>query len=155
MEKDYQKIIVGIDQSEQAYRAFIRAAHIAKEYPNSVLYMLSILPANANNLKAPSLADDDFGDWTIEIEAKPLSRQVAELLATYEREAYAMGVQNVDYQIQVGGDPKAEILKQVGNPEHSIIIVGATTKTTFQKLLLGSVSSHIIKNAHCDIYIVR
>ncbi|MGL4624819.1 MAG: universal stress protein [Culicoidibacterales bacterium] len=155
MEKKYQKIVVGIDQSEQAYRAFIRAAHVAKEYPEAELYLLSVLPLNANNLRAPQLVDDEFGDWTMEIQAKPLSRQIAELLASYEQEAYALGVKIVDYQIQVGGDPKLELLKQIREPEMTLVVVGATTKTTFQKLVLGSVSSYIVKNAQCDIYIVR
>lgn len=155
MANKYQKIIVGIDQSEQAYRAFIRAAHVAKEYPEAELYLLSVLPQNANNLRSPQLIDDEFGDWAMEIESKPLSRQIAELLASYEQEAYRLGVKNVDYQIQVGGDAKVELIKQIRNPEQTLIVVGATTKTTFQKLVLGSVSAYIVKNANCDIYIVR
>ncbi len=154
MEKTYQKIIVGIDQSEQSYRAFIRAANVAKTYPGAVLYLLAVLPPNANNLKSPQLLDND-DDWVMTIEAKPLSRQMAELLARYEQEAYALGVKLVDYQIQVGGDPKHELLKLVTDAETNLLVVGATTKTTFQKLVLGSVSSHIIKNAACDIYIIR
>lgn len=155
MEKEYTKIIVGIDQSEQSHRAFVRAAHLAKEYPSCELYLLAVLPQNANNLQSPRLVDSGGDDWTMEIESKPLSRQVAELLASYEKEAYEIGVELVDYQIQVGGDPKVELVKQVNDAETTVIVVGATTKTTFQKLLLGSVSSHIIKNAPCDIYIVR
>ncbi|MGL5296804.1 MAG: universal stress protein [Culicoidibacterales bacterium] len=155
MEKVYTKIIVGIDQSKQSYRAFQRAARLAKEHPDSELYLLAVLPPNANNLQSPKFVEDGFDDWTMSVDSKPLSRQIAEMLAAYEQEAYELGVKLVDYQIQVGGEPKLELIQQVIHPETSVIVVGATTKSTFQKLVLGSVSSYIVKNTPCDIYIIR
>ena len=36
-----------------------------------------------------------------------------------------------------------------------LIIVGSRGRTSFKKLLLGSVSSKIIKNAHCAVLVIR
>jgi nucleotide-binding universal stress UspA family protein len=37
----------------------------------------------------------------------------------------------------------------------NLIIIGSRGRTGFKKLLLGSVSSNIIKNAHCTVLVIR
>jgi nucleotide-binding universal stress UspA family protein len=36
-----------------------------------------------------------------------------------------------------------------------LIVIGSRGRTSFKKLLLGSVSSNIIKNAHCAVLVIR
>ncbi len=47
------------------------------------------------------------------------------------------------------------ILEYAESNDVNLIIIGSRGRTGFKKLLLGSVSSSIIKNAHCTVLVIR
>ena len=47
------------------------------------------------------------------------------------------------------------ILEYAESNDVNLIIIGSRGRTGFKKLLLGSVSSNIIKNAHCTVLVIR
>lgn len=49
----------------------------------------------------------------------------------------------------------ATIMEYAETRNADLIIIGSRGRTGFKKLLLGSVSSSIIKNAHCPVLIIR
>jgi nucleotide-binding universal stress UspA family protein len=54
------------------------------------------------------------------------------------------------------GSPKEMIAKTlVEEWDCDLIVMGATGKGTIAKLVVGSVTNHVIKHAPCDVLIVR
>jgi nucleotide-binding universal stress UspA family protein len=49
----------------------------------------------------------------------------------------------------------ATIMEYAESENIDLIIIGSRGRTSFKKLLLGSVSSSIIKNAHCAVLVIR
>ncbi|MGH9979176.1 MAG: universal stress protein, partial [Nitrososphaeraceae archaeon] len=47
------------------------------------------------------------------------------------------------------------IMEYAESNDVNLIIIGNRGRTGFKKLLLGSVSSSIIKNAHCAVLVIR
>ena len=59
-------------------------------------------------------------------------------------------------EIVEGAKSVATTIMEYAESENvDIIIVGSRGRTSFKKLLLGSVSSNVIKNAHCAVLVVR
>jgi nucleotide-binding universal stress UspA family protein len=63
-------------------------------------------------------------------------------------------------------EPKTEIVEGVKSVATTImeyaesenidlIIIGSRGRTSFKKLLLGSISSNVMKNAHCAVLVIR
>jgi nucleotide-binding universal stress UspA family protein len=54
------------------------------------------------------------------------------------------------------GNPKEMIAKTLVEEWNcDLIVMGATGKGTIAKLVVGSVTNHVIKHAPCDVLIVR
>ena len=59
-------------------------------------------------------------------------------------------------EIVEGAKSAATTIMEYAESENiDLIIVGSRGRTGFKKLLLGSVSSKIIKNAHCAVLVIR
>jgi len=63
---------------------------------------------------------------------------------------------NLKTEIVEGAKSVATTIMEYAESENvDLIIVGSRGRTSFKKLLLGSVSSNVIKNAHCAVLVVR
>jgi nucleotide-binding universal stress UspA family protein len=59
-------------------------------------------------------------------------------------------------EIVEGAKSAATTIMEYAESENiDLIIIGSRGRTSFKKLLLGSVSSDIIKNAHCAVLVIR
>jgi nucleotide-binding universal stress UspA family protein len=59
-------------------------------------------------------------------------------------------------EIIEGAKSAATTIMEYAESENiDLIIIGSRGRTSFKKLLLGSVSSDIIKNAHCAVLVIR
>ncbi|MBP1042149.1 universal stress protein [Vagococcus sp. BWB3-3] len=136
----YKKILVGIDSSENASKAFFEAAHIAKRN-DAVLYVVHVI----NNLVG-YLTDDAIAQ---------LKDDAQELSSNLMAQAENIGFTNIEVIIQVGS-PKQLIThtlpKELGA---ELIVLGATGKHRLQESLLGSVPHYASTNANRNVLIVR
>jgi nucleotide-binding universal stress UspA family protein len=55
--------------------------------------------------------------------------------------------------VQARGNP-AEVLVDASK-DADLVIVGSASLTRLQRLVLGSVSSHVVRDAACDVLVVR
>ncbi|MDK8197897.1 universal stress protein, partial [Enterococcus faecalis] len=53
------------------------------------------------------------------------------------------------------GEAKDEIVSYAEANDIDLIVVGSTGKGSIRRALLGSVSSYIVRHAHCDVLVVR
>ena len=76
-------------------------------------------------------------------------------LNDYEADAKKAGVEHISKVIEYGA-PKVMIANQIPeNNQIDLIMLGATGLNAVERLFIGSVSEYVIRNADCDVLIVR
>lgn len=140
----YKRILVAVDGSEEADRAFDQAVELANKY-DSVLGIVSVV--DIRNF-TPSVAFE--GDLEEQVYAN-LKDKVMEL----SQHAKGKGVKEIRYYLE-SGNPKTLVAIDIpAEFQADLIIVGATGLNRIEKLLVGSVSSFVTRQAKCDTLIVR
>ncbi|MGT2742375.1 universal stress protein [Streptococcus plurextorum] len=140
----YHHILVGIDGSSQAERAFEKGCAVAMRN-EAVLVLAHIIDIRTLQNVA---ALDTFVFETLEKDAR-------EMLEAYKREAIDKGVKEVKVVLEFGS-PKNLLAIDIPEQENiDLILLGATGLNTFERLLLGSSSEYIMRHAKVDILIVR
>ena len=55
----------------------------------------------------------------------------------------------------IDGDPREALLEVARQEDVDLIVVGSHGRTGLEKLLMGSVSSHVVNHAPCSVLVVR
>jgi nucleotide-binding universal stress UspA family protein len=132
-----RKILVGYDGTEPARRALAYAADLAD---GSGVTVASVVPSLAGPPFA-GVADPLSEGWTASLldEAEAFLR---------ERDVEVTTVEPI-------GDA-AEGLIRTAEAEHSdLIIVGTHGRNALERMLVGSVSARLARDAPCDVLVVR
>ncbi|MFD3445319.1 universal stress protein [Microbacteriaceae bacterium 4G12] len=143
MNNSYRNILVAVDGSKEAEKAFKKAIHVTKRN-NAKLIIAHVVDVKAYSaVEAYSRAIAERANLFAE-----------DLLADYQKTAEEAGIQ-VDTVLEFG-NPKAKISKEIA-PQHQIdlIVCGATGLNAVERFLIGSVSEHIVRYANCDVLVVR
>ncbi|KSU63982.1 universal stress protein UspA [[Bacillus] enclensis] len=144
MSLKYQNILVAVDGSKEAEWAFQKAIAIAKRN-DATLSMIHVI--DTRSFAAIESYDRTVGERAI--------RYAEELLEEYKKEAAGKGVTKVNTYVEYGS-PKVIIPREANkNIEADLIICGATGLNAVERFLIGSVSEHITRAAHCDVLVVR
>lgn len=53
------------------------------------------------------------------------------------------------------GDPREALVDTVRAENADLLVVGSHGRTGISKLMLGSVASHVVAHAHCDVLVVK
>ncbi|WP_286229358.1 universal stress protein [Neobacillus mesonae] len=140
----YQNILVAIDGSKEADRAFKKGIEIAKRN-NAKLLLVHVVDTR-------SFALIEAYDTVIGDRAEKLAK---EMLENYKQLAEEAGLSNVHYEIDFGS-PKVKIPRDL-TKKHSIdlILCGATGLNVVERFFIGSVSEHIVRYAPCDVLVIR
>ena len=65
------------------------------------------------------------------------------------------GLSNIEHRIEYGS-PKVMIAKELPTQYPiDLIMIGATGLNKVERLFIGSVSEYVIRNAPCDVLVVR
>jgi nucleotide-binding universal stress UspA family protein len=132
------KIVVGYDGSDHAKRALERAVNIASP-GDRMLIVGAVEPKLEPSPTSGALQDPS------ESEHRRQSLEEAEaFLAEKGIEAET---------VQAYGDPGSAIVD--AGKDADLIVVGSRGRNTFERLLLGSVSSKVIHRAQSDVLVVR
>ncbi|GCF93247.1 universal stress protein [Enterococcus florum] len=144
MEQQYKKIMVAVDGSSEAELAFKKAVNVAKRN-DAELLLAHVIDTRA--FQTVSSFDNVLAE-----QATEMAKQT---LADYENYAKESGCAHVSKVIEYGA-PKMMIAMQI--PEENkidLIMLGATGLNAVERLFIGSVSEYVIRNASCDVLIVR
>jgi nucleotide-binding universal stress UspA family protein len=139
------RILVAVDGSENADRAFEYAAYIAKQCEVERLFIINVIEGFGRNISAWAKRDSGVKD---------LEHNSKELLEKYKSKAYSQAFTTVEI-ISTAGNAGEEILRAVEREKIDTIVMGSRGRSTASKLLLGSVSHNVIHNAKCPVVIVR
>lgn len=141
---EYKNIIVAVDGSEAAERAFTKSLDIVKRN-NAKLILAHVVDSR-------TFATAEAYDRTIAERAEQYAR---ELLDSYVEKAKNAGITDIERCIEFGS-PKVKIAKNIADDfKADLIICGATGMTAVERFLIGSVSESITRHASCDVLVVR
>lgn len=144
--QEYQTILVGVDGSEQADQAFDKAVAVARRNQATII----IAHVLENHLFENMGYTFNQGDM-IQIETD----RSKELLNRYQQRADAAGVKQSE-TVLAFGSPKTVMAHDL--PEKyqvDLMMVGQSGLNAVERFVMGSVSSYVIRNATCDVLIVR
>ncbi|WP_416191926.1 universal stress protein [Neisseria sp. CCUG12390] len=144
MLNEYRNILVAVDGSPQAEKAFHKAAAIAVSN-HSRLVIAHILDQSL--MQHASLLTQNFHD--------KLETEAQKLLEGYALHARDSGVDDVAILIETG-NPKQLLSEDIPQRENiDLIVLGATGLNALERMLVGSSSSYIVQNAEVDVLVVR
>ncbi|MDO4903448.1 MAG: universal stress protein [Limosilactobacillus sp.] len=145
----YKKVLVGIDGSKQSDMAFDKAVDIAKQN-GAKLYLLSVI--NGEILPAGGVNGYGLVDRGV---YEPAVDAMNKKLAEYEQKAHDEGVADVSVEVKIGNS-KVEVAENYPE-EHDIdlIVIGATGLNVVGRLIVGSTASYVIREAPCDVTVVK
>jgi nucleotide-binding universal stress UspA family protein len=141
------QIVVGYDFSETSPITLSRAIALAESEPRHILHVLAVLDERGG-LGIASSGDANY----------LTSDQVRDLL-TKEIEA-RLAADQPDHEIHFFvhvrlGPPAAEILQLAQEIGAHLILVGSHGRTGIKRVLMGSVSEKVVREAKCPVLVVR
>ena len=138
-----QKIVVAYDGSEHADRALDRAVQLAT---SSGAELVVVSAAKLT----PLLHDPALGASPVDpIEAEWARENLDKARARLANTGTAVRT------VEAHGDPEDAIVRLAKEENADLISVGTRGLNAAQRALLGSVSTKIVHNAHCDVLVVR
>lgn len=144
MLQEYKRILVAVDGSQEAEKAFRKAVEVAKRN-NASLVLAHVIDTRA--YQSFSTFDGSIADNARE-EAK-------NILEEYKEYAKKEELSEVEVVLEFGS-PKVIIAKQIPESENiDLIMLGATGLNAVERIFVGSVSEYVIRHARCDVMVVR
>jgi nucleotide-binding universal stress UspA family protein len=138
----FSRLLVAVDGSESAKRAFARSVYLAKQC-NSRLDIIHVVLDS-------TYGGDSAATFLLIEELKETGRK---LLEDYETQAKRDGVQP-ETLLEVG-DHAQVIIDTANKGGYDLIIMGSRGLSPFKDLLLGSVSFKVMHHARCPVMVVR
>jgi maltose/moltooligosaccharide transporter len=141
----YDRVVVGSDGTPTSLYAVDRAAEVAEAAQAKLVVVTAYNEGDPGAAPSPSegLHRDVYG---AEAARTALTKSVTGLLK--ERARYIE-------QRLVPGDPAQALLDTVGSNPANLIVVGNRGLGASEGQRLGSVPSHVVKNAMCDVLVVQ
>ena len=141
---EYSKILVPVDGSNEARLAFEKAIEVAKRNRAQVLIAHII---DTRVLQTPTGFEGNFNE--------EIQRQSENLFQEYRQYAQEHDFNDIDFVLEYGS-PKVYISKNIPKDyQIDLIMMGATGLNAVERLFIGSVSEYVIRNASCDVLVVR
>ena len=144
MTSRYKNILVAVDGSKNAEKAFLEAVELSKEH-QAHLYVAYIV----NELEMTHSAYA-YSKLLAEEEA-----HVEKVLLEKVAHAKQEGVHEVTPLTQIGNVKK--VLTETIPEAYSLdlLIVGATGKGAIQRAVVGSTASYVVNHAPCNVLVVK
>jgi len=137
----FSNILIAVDGSESASKAFRRSVYLAQKC-NSKLDLVHAVQCEVGG--------DSANTFEMIEELKDKAKKILE---EYRIEAVK---NNVPIQITImQGDPAKVIIEIAKAKSYDLIIMGTRGRSSFQELLIGSVSQKVIHHASCPVMVVR
>ena len=132
-------VVVGVDRSETAHRAAVKAAAMAKAFGANLHIITSAEPTPDMDVGIGS--DRVHVDWVSEAE-----QFLVGLSQTLDHDKITTSV--------TSGDPASALCDEAKRVSASVIVVG-NRRVQGVSRILGSVASDVLKKAHCDVLVAN
>lgn len=145
-EQMYKNILVGVDGSDQANLAYERAVEVARRNGSRVI-VANILENQVYTMMGYSTLNDQLIDQE--------TAAAEELITDCKKYAESVDFHNVE-TVTMFGSPKEVMSHELPEKYNvDLIMVGQSGLNAVERVVMGSVSSYIIRQAPCDVLIVH
>lgn len=134
------RILVGVDGSVQANKAFDYATSLAIRFEGSHLLIVNIFEKFAN--VGHSITEQ-------------LQKDREEMLRKYLDKARTIGLKSVDVLQEEGSSAAKQILEIASRENIDTIVIGSRGQYLAEDFLLGSTSYKLAQSAKCSLIIIR
>jgi len=146
MLQEYTNILVPLDGSKQAEVALNKAVAVAKRNQAHV-DVLAVVDPGQFGYNLAGLAD---GDITYQL-VQDSEAYLKETIAKIKKD----GFEDIDFHIRMGS-PKPIISQDfVADHHNDLIMMGATGLNAMERVLEGSVTTYVQRNALTDVIVVK
>lgn len=146
MTDTYQNILVAIDGSEKAEKAFLEAIAIAKRN-QATLHILYVNEVTGNYF-------GDFAFVTTNLQAE-LDEVAEKQMKAHRNLAIEKGWTDIETYI-LYGYPKTLIANFNESEEPiDLIIMGSTGLNAVERVLVGSTTAYVVNHASCNVLVVK
>jgi len=142
------RIVIAVDQSPHSERA-VRFVSRMRWPAGSRVVVVSVI---GSSLSPPTAGVDTGAPVMLEAMAEQ-SVETQTRLAQVEARLRAVGIAT-ENRLSTG-DPRDTLLRLIDDERVDLIVVGSHGRTGLAKLLLGSVSSHVVTHARCSVLVVK
>jgi nucleotide-binding universal stress UspA family protein len=145
MKVTFSKILVAIDGSDHAEKAFHHAMVLAQKFESKVLVV---------HVMSPPRAGGDMGQFPVQEAIRLAIEEEESIMSKFTsiaQQEFGLQVQTVTAR----GSPADEILKTAGSSSADLIVMGSRGLTGFKELVLGSVSSAVVHRAKVPVLTVK
>jgi len=148
-----RRIMVPVDGSENAARALRVGVELAKKF-DATLFVLTVTP---RNVTVQGVASEYMGDsGAMQMYYDEMDRRSERILADSTDLARKSGLTDVRTEaIPEFDSVTKQILEYAEKEKTDLIVIGTRGLSSFKKLFLGSVSSGVVTQAHCNVMVVR
>jgi len=156
-EKPFSKVLVAIDGSISSMHTIDYAISIAMKNNSQLVILYVIDVYKYPYLPSSIILAPTFGSEKYLEEKNEAEEQMNKIKEKYKQKTKNnIDSKELKTEIVEGAKSAATTIMEYAESENiDLIIIGSKGKTSFKKLLLGSVSSDIIKNAHCAVLVIR
>lgn len=141
------KIVIALDASTHSDRALEFVARMRWPAGSRVI-VLSVLQPMASTLTSAYepgvIAPGDL---------EGLRQQLEELVASAERTLREVGISTEGRVLS--GDPRETLVQAAQSERADLVVVGSHGRTGIARMMLGSVSSHVVTHAPCSVLVVK
>ena len=141
---EFKQIICPVDFSDSSVRAFAHAAAIAHWY-DAQLTVLHVVPTFE-----PIQVRGDLGDPVRVVTPMPREQVLEEMSRTLNVAAVSPRAT----PIAEAGDPRSTIIDQALSRNADLIVMGTHGRRGFKRMLLGSVTEAVLREAPCPVVTV-
>ena len=142
------KILIGVDDSKHSQKALEFVKQMKWPEGTRVLVVSAvreILPVYSEVYVPPASYSERLMD--------DLFKHHQEMASDAEKELRDAGFKTEAKVLQ--GDPRAVIVDLARTERADLIVVGSHGRTGLSKILIGSVASHIVAHAPCNVTVVK
>ena len=157
--KNFFKILVAIDGSENSLKAAVYAIDIAKK-DNSQLIALTVLDVSTpRRVSSSFITAPTYGLKELEEKRKEAQQSLDKVEKLAVKENNTANNNNIQFKSEIIEDPTSRvgsaIVDYAERENVDLIVVGTRGRTGFKKMLLGSVASDVVTYAHCLVLVVK
>ena len=148
MSSEQSQVVVAFDFSQSARFALERAVTLAARAPFHVLHFACVLDPHSGIHALP----------TKKVDIAYADRVRDELVSLVEQElrnAGTTGRVHFHVHVRIAKNPAGEILEIAREVGADLIVVGSKGLRGLERLVLGSVSEHLVREALCTVVIAR
>ena len=140
----YKRILVGLDGSKQADRAYDTACDLAKTF-SSKLYLLWVINRDRGMDLSFRVSDDFYQD-----QAQKANQEIK----PYVEKAKELGV-DVTGTVVIGNTKTVLATSFPQGNDIDLIVLGDTGLNALEKVVVGSHTSYVLRNAECAVLVVK